>query len=279
MQDPDEPGRASAIHGEGSSPILFQGRDDEAEAPMVDEGGHCLEQRDFAVAQAGARGIRSVLPFVGNREAFDGIDLYVRWRDLADDGDRVWYHDDFYTDEVIRGWYEDCMTYLLDRKNVYTGVAYKEDPNVLMWALSNEPRCRGTTLPSSPDACEPGDVGVVGRLLLAHLLDATVRAGNRRGGELSGAIDRERVAIVEHGERLGRLRGIEMDTDENITRELRLPTECTPAFAGGCRSDAGQSVWFERRCGAAGRSTRSRSKQPPSATSTTRSAEAIVSGR
>jgi len=27
-----------------------------------------------------------------------------------------------------------------------------------------------------------------------------------------------------------------MDTDENIARELRLPTECTPAFAGGCRS-------------------------------------------
>jgi len=30
-----------------------------------------------------------------------------------------------------------------------------------MWELANEPRCRGTALPSSSDACEPGNVGVI----------------------------------------------------------------------------------------------------------------------
>jgi len=161
VQDPDEPGRASSIHGEGNSPTWFQGWDDEAGAPMINEGDHGLAQLDFAVAQAGARGIRSVLPFVGNWDAFGGIDQYVHWRDLADDSDRVWYHDDFYTDEIIKGWYKDWITYLLNRRNVYTDIAYKDDPNVLMWELANEPRCRGTALPSSPDACEPGNVGVI----------------------------------------------------------------------------------------------------------------------
>ncbi len=159
VQDPDEPGRTSSIHGAGNSPTWFQAWDEDSEAPMYNEGPFGLSQLDYAVAEAGERGIRAVLPFTGNWSSFGGMDQYVRWRDLADDSDRVWYHDDFYTDPVIKGWYKDWITYLLNRENVYTGVAYKDDPTVLMWELGNEPRCRGSALPSSPGACDEGMTG------------------------------------------------------------------------------------------------------------------------
>ncbi|MFD0576460.1 Ig-like domain-containing protein [Dactylosporangium darangshiense] len=71
------------------------------------------------------------------------MDQYVRWRGGT-------YHDDFYTDSVIRGWYKDWISHVLNRTNSLTGVQYKDDPTVMAWELANEPRCGGSgALPRS----------------------------------------------------------------------------------------------------------------------------------
>ena len=79
-------------------------------------------------------GIKLIIPLTNNWNDFGGMDQYVRWADGQ-------YHDDFYTDPVIRGWYKDWITHVLNRVNTLTGVAYKDDPTVMAWELGNEPRC------------------------------------------------------------------------------------------------------------------------------------------
>jgi mannan endo-1,4-beta-mannosidase len=113
-------------------------------APAYNDGPDGLQRLDYVVYRASQLGIRLVIPFVNNWNDFGGMDQYVRWR-----GGR--YHDDFYTDSLVREWYLAWIGHLLNRVNTYTGVAYKDDPTILMWELANEPRCRGTgTYPASP---------------------------------------------------------------------------------------------------------------------------------
>jgi mannan endo-1,4-beta-mannosidase len=104
-------------------------------APAYNDGPDGLERLDYVIYKAGQLHLRLVIPFVNNWNDFGGIDQYVRWRSGA-------YHDDFYTDATIRGWYKDWVAHLLNRTNVYTGVAYKDDPTIMTWELANEPRCR-----------------------------------------------------------------------------------------------------------------------------------------
>jgi len=93
-----------------------------------------------------------VIPFVNNWNDFGGMDQYVRWRDISTPPDQTWYHDSFYTDPVIKGWYKDWIAHVLNRQNTITGVRYKDDPTVMTWELGNEPRCLSAgAYPRSPD--------------------------------------------------------------------------------------------------------------------------------
>jgi mannan endo-1,4-beta-mannosidase len=112
-------------------------------APVYNDGPNGLERLDYIIRRAGQLGIRLVIPLVNNWNDFGGIDQYVRWRDSADTSPREWFHDDFYTDPEIRGWYQAWITHVLERVNPLTGIAYKDDPAIAMWELGNEPRCTG----------------------------------------------------------------------------------------------------------------------------------------
>lgn len=50
-------------------------------------------------------------------------------------------HTLFYTDEGARELYKQHVQKIMQRKNTITGVAYKDDPIILGWALLNELRC------------------------------------------------------------------------------------------------------------------------------------------
>jgi hypothetical protein len=74
----------------------------------------------------------------------DPIKLHVRWANGQ-------YHDEFYSNETIRGWYKDWISHVLTRVNPLTGVAYRDDPTVMAWELGNEPRCLSAgAYPRSP---------------------------------------------------------------------------------------------------------------------------------
>jgi len=106
-------------------------------APAFNDGPNGLQRLDFVVAEAGKRNLKLVLPLVNNWNEFGGMNQYVRWRGGQ-------YHDEFYSDPVIRGWYKDWISHLLNRVNSITGVKYKDDPTIMMWELANEPRCIGS---------------------------------------------------------------------------------------------------------------------------------------
>lgn len=114
--------------------IYFQYWDVEANRPAYNDGENGLVHLDQVIAAAQDQGIKLVLPLVNNWAAFGGIDQYVRWADGQ-------YHDDFFTDEEIKGWYRDWVSHLLNRTNTITGVAYKDDPTILAWELGNELQC------------------------------------------------------------------------------------------------------------------------------------------
>jgi mannan endo-1,4-beta-mannosidase len=114
--------------------VYFQYWDPAAGRPAFNDGPDGLQRLDYAVAKAGSLGIRLVIPFVNNWNAFGGMDQYVRWRGGQ-------YHDQFYTDPVIRQWYKDWISHLLNRTNTITGRVYKDDPTIMTWELANEPRC------------------------------------------------------------------------------------------------------------------------------------------
>ncbi|SBT52970.1 cellulase family glycosylhydrolase [Micromonospora auratinigra] len=112
--------------------------------PAYNDGPDGLQRLDYVLYAARRAGIKVVVPLTNNWRDFGGMDQYVRWRGGT-------YHDDFYTDPVIRGWYRDWVSHVLDRVNPLTGVAYKDDPTVMAWELANEPRCKGSGVyPTSP---------------------------------------------------------------------------------------------------------------------------------
>lgn len=114
--------------------------------PAFNDGADGLQRLDYVVAQAGRLGLKLVLPLTNNWSDFGGMDQYVRWRNGQ-------YHDQFYTDPLIRGWYKAWIAHLLNRTNIYTGLQYKNDPTIMTWELGNEPRCGGSGVYPASSSC------------------------------------------------------------------------------------------------------------------------------
>lgn len=132
-QDFQNPDGSGSVH-QNFEGVWYQAWDAAAGRPVVNTGADGLQKLDYAIAAAGERGLKLVIAFVNNWNAFGGMDQYVRWAGLDE-------HADFYTDATIRGWYKNWVSTLLNRTNSITGVKYKDDPTILSWELANEPRC------------------------------------------------------------------------------------------------------------------------------------------
>lgn len=91
-----------------------------------------LRRVDFAIKEAGERGLRLIIPFVCNWSYYHGgRSTFTAWRGLDDP-------DLFYSDQEVIGDFKGYIDYILNRKNTYTGLAYKDDPTILAWELGNE---------------------------------------------------------------------------------------------------------------------------------------------
>lgn len=118
-------------------------------APAYNDGPDGLQRLDCVIYKAGRNGLKLVIPFVNNWNAFGGMDQYVRWRGGQ-------FHDDFYTDPLIRQWYKNWIAHVLNRVNSYTGVKYKNDPTIMAWELANEPRCLSAGVYPRSSVCTTG---------------------------------------------------------------------------------------------------------------------------
>ena len=105
---------------------------------------------DRVVAEASRRNIRLIVPLVNNWDEYGGIPQYVRWFEelhpeqalnLGNTSADQW-HDQFYTNEQIKQWYQDYVRHFISRTNTITGIPYAQDPTIMAWELINEPRTR-----------------------------------------------------------------------------------------------------------------------------------------
>ena len=133
---------SNSIRGKADG-VYFQYWD--GDSPAYNDGDDGLMRLDYVVYRAGQLGIKLVIPLVNNWNDFGGMDQYVRWYGGQ-------YHDQFYSEPVIRQWYKDWIAHLLNRTNFYNGLKYKDDPTIMTWELANEPRCLSAgAYPRSPN--------------------------------------------------------------------------------------------------------------------------------
>ncbi len=93
-----------------------------------------FERLDYIIQKAKTVDIKLIIVLVNNWDDFGGMNQYVNWFNEK-------HHDDFYTNEKIKQEYKKYIEYLLNRINVYTNIAYKDEPTIMAWELANEPRC------------------------------------------------------------------------------------------------------------------------------------------
>src|SRR6059058_738542 len=93
---------------------------------------------DFALRAARARGIKIIPTIVGD-DARDGGSgcVYLRWRAIDVPNCSLINMDPFWTDATVLSDVEQHLRAVLNHVNVFTHVAYKNDPTILGWDLLN----------------------------------------------------------------------------------------------------------------------------------------------
>jgi mannan endo-1,4-beta-mannosidase len=97
-----------------------------------------LRGLDRAVAEAKGRGIRVILTLVNGADDYGGLKAYASW---ANPGDEP-MPETFFLNPVMRQYWKDYASLLLERVNTVTGIAYRDEPAILAWEIGNELRCR-----------------------------------------------------------------------------------------------------------------------------------------
>jgi hypothetical protein len=85
---------------------------------------------DKVLQIANEEGIRLIIPFVDNWWWWGGRAEYAAFRGKT--------ADEFWTDPQLISDFEKTISFLLNRKNTYTGVLYKDDKAILGWETGNE---------------------------------------------------------------------------------------------------------------------------------------------
>jgi len=97
-----------------------------------------FEATDYALASARAHGIRIIATIIGD-DALDGGGgcVYLRWRGIDVPNCSLVNMAPFWTNKDVIADVEAHIRALLNHVNVYTHVAYKNDPTILGWDLLN----------------------------------------------------------------------------------------------------------------------------------------------
>lgn len=111
-----------------------------------------LRGLDFLLAEMGKRNMRGVLILNNFFQWTGGMAQYVSWATgepipYPEHGAHTWdefqdFSSRFYTLEKAQSLFEQFLRTVINRRNTITGVAYKDDPTIMSWQLSNEPRGR-----------------------------------------------------------------------------------------------------------------------------------------
>jgi mannan endo-1,4-beta-mannosidase len=93
---------------------------------------------DYALAAAERRGLRLIATIVGDDAVSGGSGcVYLEWRGYDQSDCSLSHMDPFFTDRGTIADVEEHIRAVLNHVNVYTHVAYKNDPTILGWDLMN----------------------------------------------------------------------------------------------------------------------------------------------
>ncbi len=102
------------------------------ESKLGNFNAKALEQDDYIIKEAEACGLRLIIPLTDNYHyATGGKHTFTDWRGISDENQ-------FYTDQQVINDFETYIRTLLNHVNIYTGVAYKNDPTIMAWETGNE---------------------------------------------------------------------------------------------------------------------------------------------
>lgn len=99
-----------------------------------------LQDLDMVIAKGKQRGIRFILAFINYWDELGGICQYNTWAGADNPSNNMQF---FLLNSDTQKWYRDYVSMLLNRVNVHTQVAYKDEPAIFSWQIMNEGRNKG----------------------------------------------------------------------------------------------------------------------------------------
>jgi hypothetical protein len=97
-----------------------------------------FERVDYALKSARAHGVKIIPTIIGDDARGGGTGcVYLRWRSISAPGCSIINMPPFWTDQRVIEDVKEHIEKLLNHVNVYTHVAYKNDPTILGWDLLN----------------------------------------------------------------------------------------------------------------------------------------------
>jgi hypothetical protein len=146
---------------------------------------------DYAVWKAGTYGIKLIMTLVNNWNDYNGMQWYVDSRLGAGQPQYK-----FYSDSLVKQDFKNYISTVLNRTNFYSGVVYKNDPNVFAWELTNEGR--NQSLPTNDN----------GAMFLNWV--------NEMGAYIKGIDPNHMLATGEEGFKYGGTQGGEPDLGQDM---------------------------------------------------------------
>lgn len=110
-----------------------------------------LQGLDFLLAEMSKRGMKAVIYLNNYWNWSGGMGQYLTWvnpnlaASVPYNPERKWEREMtlssyFYADHHAQEYFRNYISNLVSRKNTFTHTVYKDDPTIMSWQLSNEPR-------------------------------------------------------------------------------------------------------------------------------------------
>ncbi|MER8581211.1 cellulase family glycosylhydrolase [Mesorhizobium sp. M1423] len=106
----------------------------------INDGANGMQKIDFLIAEAGKRRLRLIIAFLDFWAYTGGAQQMRAWYGSRDES--TFFFDDPRTKRDYRTW----VRHVVQRVNLLTGLAYRDDPTIMAWELMNEGNARPEAL-------------------------------------------------------------------------------------------------------------------------------------